>query len=184
MTMKITHLAFPAAKILVANASIKEDVIEFSRWMETVGWLDKQPQMEPRSAHRPDGFDYDGNIEVMSASRLELLGGGVLEVRSDYPATECSHMTTVFIPELQALITSDLCYQGVHAWAGPGVLREHLANWIAVLGEAPDGHELAAVGAVELHDRAACVTAAGLPYSRGPCSPRRADVPSAIRPNI
>jgi glyoxylase-like metal-dependent hydrolase (beta-lactamase superfamily II) len=44
-------------------------------------------------------------------------------------------MTTVFVPELDSLLTSDLCYRGVHAWAGPGVQREHIANWIAVLGE-------------------------------------------------
>jgi glyoxylase-like metal-dependent hydrolase (beta-lactamase superfamily II) len=44
-------------------------------------------------------------------------------------------MTTVFVNELNALFTSDLCYRGVHAWAGQGVLREHIANWIRVLGE-------------------------------------------------
>ena len=39
------------------------------------------------------------------------------------------------VPQLQALLTSDLCYHGVHAWAGQGVLKEHIANWIHVLGE-------------------------------------------------
>lgn len=26
-------------------------------------------------------------------------------------------------------------YHGVHAWAGQGVLREHIANWVTVLGD-------------------------------------------------
>jgi hypothetical protein len=59
----------------------------------------------------------------------------VSSIRADYLPTECGHMTTVFVNELNALFTSDLCYRGVHAWAGQGVLREHIANWIRVLGE-------------------------------------------------
>jgi glyoxylase-like metal-dependent hydrolase (beta-lactamase superfamily II) len=127
--------AFPSARILVASDAVKADVIGFSKWMENVGWLDGQPQMKPRTAAHPEGFDYESQIEVLTAPRFELIGGGELEIRSDYPATECGHMTTVFVPELPCLITSDLCYHGVHAWAGPGVLREHITNWITVLGE-------------------------------------------------
>jgi hypothetical protein len=26
-------------------------------------------------------------------------------------------------------------YHGVHAWAGQGVLRDHVANWVRVLGD-------------------------------------------------
>lgn len=127
--------AFPAARILVATDAVKADMIAFSRWMDGIGWLEKQPQMKPRTNANPKGFDYDRQVEVLSACELELIGGGILEIRSDYPATECGHMTTIFVPGLSSLLTSDLCYQGVHAWAGPGVLREHITNWIAVLGE-------------------------------------------------
>jgi glyoxylase-like metal-dependent hydrolase (beta-lactamase superfamily II) len=127
--------AFPGARILVASAAVKADIIAFSTWMEGIGWLDKQPQMKLLSSGNPQGFDYERHIEVLTDSRLDLPGGGELQIRSDYPPTECGHMTTVWVPELRALITSDLCYHGVHAWAGPGVLREHIANWIRVLGD-------------------------------------------------
>jgi len=127
--------AFPEARILVASDAIKADTLGFSRWMDDVGWLDKQPQMKPKSEKAPDGFDYEAQIEVLRGDRLALEGGGVLEIRSDYPATECGHLSTVFVPEERALLTSDLVYHGVHAWAGQGVLREHLANWVQVLGE-------------------------------------------------
>ncbi len=103
--------------------------------MDSVGWLDKQPQMKPLNPAALNGFDYDGQIEVLGAARLTLMGGGELEIRSDYPATESGHMSTVYVPELKTLLTSDLCYHGVHAWAGQGVLREHIANWILVLGD-------------------------------------------------
>jgi glyoxylase-like metal-dependent hydrolase (beta-lactamase superfamily II) len=127
--------AFPGTRILVASEAIKADTLGFSRWMDSVGWLDKQPQMKPRSNAAPEGFDYAAQIEVLDGERLVLEGGGVLEVRADYPATESGHMSTVFVPGENALLTSDLVYHGVHAWAGQGVLREHIANWVAALGD-------------------------------------------------
>jgi glyoxylase-like metal-dependent hydrolase (beta-lactamase superfamily II) len=127
--------AFPGARILVASEAIKADTLGFSKWMDSVGWLDKQPQMKPRSDAAPEGFDYGAEIEVLGDDRLVLDGGGVLEVRADYPATESGHMSTLFVPEEKALLTSDLVYHGVHAWAGQGVLREHIANWVTVLGD-------------------------------------------------
>jgi glyoxylase-like metal-dependent hydrolase (beta-lactamase superfamily II) len=127
--------AFPGARILVASEAIKADTMAFSAWMEGVGWLDQQPQMKPKSTSAPDGFDYAGQIEVLGSDRLVLQGGGDLEVRSDYPATESGHMSTIFVPDQKTLLTSDLTYHGVHAWAGQGVLREHVANWVRVLGD-------------------------------------------------
>jgi glyoxylase-like metal-dependent hydrolase (beta-lactamase superfamily II) len=127
--------AFPSARILVASEAIKTDTIDFSTWMQSVGWLDQQPQMKPKSPTTPEGFDYAGQIEVLGSDRLSLRGGGDLEVRSDYPATESGHMTTIFVPDQKTLLTSDLTYHDVHAWAGQGVLREHVANWVRVLGD-------------------------------------------------
>jgi glyoxylase-like metal-dependent hydrolase (beta-lactamase superfamily II) len=96
--------AFPSARILVASEAIKADTLGFSKWMESVGWLDKQPQMKPRSDAAPEGFDYGTQIEVLREDRLVLEGGGVLEIRSDYPATESGHMSTVFVPDEKALL--------------------------------------------------------------------------------
>ena len=127
--------AFPDARILVASDAIKADTLAFSRWMDSVGWIEQQPQMKPRSVEAPEGFDYDAQIEVLVEEPLGLEGGGVLEIRADYPATECSHLSTVFVPDENARLTSDLTYHGVHAWAGQGVLREHLASWIQLLAE-------------------------------------------------
>ncbi len=127
--------AFPRARILVASAEIKADIIGFSTWMNGVGWLEGQPQMKPKSAESTDGFDYERELEVLASPTLELQGGGTLQIRADYPATECAHLTTLFCPEAKALFVSDLCYHKVHAWAGQGVLREHIASWVRVLGD-------------------------------------------------
>ena len=37
--------AFPSARILVASEAIKADTLAFSTWMDSVGWLDKHPQI-------------------------------------------------------------------------------------------------------------------------------------------
>jgi glyoxylase-like metal-dependent hydrolase (beta-lactamase superfamily II) len=126
---------FPGIRVLVASRGVKDDIIGFTRWMEQVGWLDAMPRLKVRSAENPDGFDYEGTIEILDDSRLELPGGGVLEVRTDYPAVEAAHMTTLYAPEADALFSADLIYHGVHAWLGQGVTREHAANWIQALSD-------------------------------------------------
>lgn len=124
---------FPGARILVARPEVKADIIGFSTWMDSVGWLDAIPRMKVRSPANPDGFDYDGAIEILPTSVLDLPGGGRLLVDADYPATEAAHMTTLYAPEAGAFFASDLVYNGVHAWLGEGVERAHAENWIAIL---------------------------------------------------
>jgi glyoxylase-like metal-dependent hydrolase (beta-lactamase superfamily II) len=126
---------FPGAHIFVASQAVKDDIIGFSMWMESVGWLDQIPRMKPKSAATPDGFDYAATIEVLDGPALELPGGGRLEIRSDYPAIEAAHMTTIYLPQANVLFTSDIVYNGVHAWAGPGVARENIENWRKVIAE-------------------------------------------------
>jgi glyoxylase-like metal-dependent hydrolase (beta-lactamase superfamily II) len=126
---------FPEIRIYVATEAIKQDIIGFSAWMDSVGWLDRQPQMKVLSEKNKDGFDYLKNIEVLSPAGLALSDGVVLEIRSDFPATECGHISTLYCRELNSLFVSDICYQGVHAWAGQGVEIEHIQNWLQVLGD-------------------------------------------------
>jgi glyoxylase-like metal-dependent hydrolase (beta-lactamase superfamily II) len=126
---------FPNARVVVASQAVKDDIIGFSMWMESVGWLDQIPRMKPKSAANPGGFDYGAAIDVLDGPVLELPGGGRLEIRSDYPAIEAAHMTTIHLPQANALFTSDIIYNGVHAWAGAGVTREGIANWQRVIAD-------------------------------------------------
>lgn len=124
---------FPEARVLVARPEVKSDIIGFSSWMESVGWLDAIPLMKIRTPAHPDGFDYDRAIEVLEGAVLDLPGGGRLLVDADYPATEAAHMTTLYAPEIKTFFASDLVYNGVHPWLGEGVERDHAENWIAIL---------------------------------------------------
>ena len=120
---------FPDAAIVVASKEVKQDIIGFSTWMESVGWLEGEPHLKPKSASNPNGFDYQGQIQVLNQSTFPLEGGGILEITTDYRAAEAEHLTTVYAPELNALFTSDFCYNGVHLWLGPGVDAAHIDNW-------------------------------------------------------
>ena len=87
---------FPNAKVVVANQDIKQDIIGFSTWMESVGWLEAEPGLKPKSNNNPHGFDYENNIEVLAGDSLTFQGGGALQLNTLYKPAEANHVTTVF----------------------------------------------------------------------------------------
>jgi glyoxylase-like metal-dependent hydrolase (beta-lactamase superfamily II) len=135
--MALLHQEFPAARIVVASQEIKQDIKDYARYMDsggaTAGEPALDPALKPRSATYPHGFDYDHLIEVLSEPALRLEGGGVLELRADYPATEAPHMTTVYCRELNALFLADLGYNQVHLWMGDDITLARVATWKRVL---------------------------------------------------
>ena len=124
---------FPDVEIMVSNKETKEDIIGFSNWMESVGWLDGEPNLKPKSDKNPNGFDYENQIRVLDQDTFTLEGGGTLEIKNTYKAAEAEHLTTVYSKDLEALFTSDFCYNGVHLWLGMGVDNVHIDNWKAEL---------------------------------------------------
>jgi len=132
----VFHRRFPNTPIKVATQEIKDDIIGFSQWMESVGWLDAEPHMKVKSDVNPHGFDYANIISVLDEPHLNLpLEDNKIQVRADYPGNECGHMTTLAIPEQKVLLTSDLLYDKVHAWCGPGVDKQEINHWITVLDQ-------------------------------------------------
>ncbi|WP_298514940.1 MBL fold metallo-hydrolase [uncultured Kordia sp.] len=127
--MDILKKEFPDAEIIVPTIEIKKDIIGFSKWMESVGWLDGEPNLKPQSNENPSGFDYENQINILNSNTFTLKGGGTLELKSSYKPTEAEHLTTVYSKDLNALFTSDFCYNGVHLWLGQGVDSVHIANW-------------------------------------------------------
>jgi glyoxylase-like metal-dependent hydrolase (beta-lactamase superfamily II) len=135
--MALFHAEFPQAKIVVASEDIRRDIKEYAIYMDRGGATGAEPALDPalrpRSRENPQGFDYEHTIQVLSASRLTLEGGGTLELTSNYPPTEAPHMTTVYSKELNALFISDLGYNHVHAWMGDDISRQRIATWRAQL---------------------------------------------------
>lgn len=120
---------FTNVQIVVPTSEVKKDIIGFSTWMESVGWLEEEPNLKPKSDENPTGFDYENQINVLDKNTFTLDGGGTLELKSDYNSAEAEHLTTVYSKDLNALFTSDFCYNGVHLWLGQGVDSLHIANW-------------------------------------------------------
>ncbi|MCK8046661.1 MBL fold metallo-hydrolase [Shewanella sp. 1CM18E] len=131
--MNLLMQTFPDVKVVVANEDIKKDIIGFSTWMESVGWLENEPALKPKSAKNPDGFDYENNITLITGDSLAFKGGGELKLDTHYLPAEANHVTTIYIDDLNALFTSDLGYNKVHLWMGQGVTNEHIQNWKAQL---------------------------------------------------
>jgi glyoxylase-like metal-dependent hydrolase (beta-lactamase superfamily II) len=125
--MNVMKQAFPKTRIVVTKQEIKDDIISFSRWMEGIGWLEKEPSMKPKTTENVNGFDYENNIEVLNANTLGLAGGATLELNSDYSPSESEHLTTIYSKELNAFFTSDFCYNEVHMWLA--VDKRNIANW-------------------------------------------------------
>ena len=69
----------------------------------------------------------DAGNKVLNAKTLALAEGATLELSSDYAASECEHLTTIYSKELNAFFTSDFCYNGVHMWLA--VDKKNIANW-------------------------------------------------------
>ena len=125
--MNVMKQAFPKARIVVATREIKKDIISFSRWMESVGWLEKEPAMKPKTAENVNGFDYENTIGVLNTKTLALSEGATLELNSDYLPAECEHLTTIYSNDLNAFLTSDFCYNNVHMWLA--VDKKNIAYW-------------------------------------------------------
>ncbi len=130
----VFNTRFPDVPIKVATSEIRDDIIGFSQWMESVGWLEKEPYMKVKSDENPDGFDYANVISVLDELFLELpLEASKIQLRADYPGNECGHMTTLTLTEQKAFLASDFLYDKVHAWCGPGVNKQEIQNWIETL---------------------------------------------------
>lgn len=130
----VFHRRYPDVPIKVATAGVLEDIIGFSQWMESVGWLEAEPHMKVKTDENPGGFDYANIISVLDEPFLKLpLEANKIQVRADYPGNECGHMTTLAMPEQKAFLASDLLYDKVHTWCGPGVNKQEIHHWIEIL---------------------------------------------------
>jgi hypothetical protein len=131
--MVVLKKKFQGARIVVTKQEIKNDIIGFSAWMESVGWLENEPAMKPKTATNTNGFDYENAIEVLNANTLALAEGAVLELNSDYAPSECEHLTTIYSRDLNAFFPNDFCYNGVHAWLA--VDKKNVDYWKMQLTE-------------------------------------------------
>jgi len=130
----IVSEAFPDAKIVVANEDIKRAIKAYAVYMDSGGETDAEPaldpSMKPKAPDYPQGFDYEGRINLLDdGNALTLEGGGTLELTTDYKPTEADFMTTAYSPDLNALFLTDLGYNKIHHWAGDDISWQDIANW-------------------------------------------------------
>jgi glyoxylase-like metal-dependent hydrolase (beta-lactamase superfamily II) len=131
------HKEFPQAQIVVASEAVKRDIKAYAIYMSQGGETGAEPALEPgllpKSASNPNGFDYENWIHVLPSHELTMVGGGTLELTSDYLPAESPHATTVYSRDLNALFLADFGYHKVHLWMGDDIDDRRIANWRAEL---------------------------------------------------
>ena len=131
------HKEFPETQIVVANEPIKRDIKGYAIYMSQGGRTGAEPALEPgllpKSAENPKGFDYEHWIHVLPGNTLTMIGGGTLELTTDYKPAEAGHTTTVYSKDLNALFLADFGYNKVHLWMGDDIDNERIATWRAEL---------------------------------------------------
>ncbi len=73
----VFHDRFPNVPVKVASPEIRDDIIGFSTWMESVGWLEVETKMKVKSQKNPQGFDYSNIIQVLNEPFLRLVSVGI-----------------------------------------------------------------------------------------------------------
>jgi glyoxylase-like metal-dependent hydrolase (beta-lactamase superfamily II) len=131
------HKEFPETQIVVANELIKRDIKSYAIYMSQGGQTGAEPALEPgllpKSAENPKGFDYEHWIHVLPGNTLTMIGGGTLELTTDYKPAEAGHTTTVYSKDLNALFLADFGYNKAHLWMGDDIDNERIATWRAEL---------------------------------------------------
>ena len=122
----------PESMVYVATEDIKQDILHYVDFAMPKKLLDHTPSMKPKSQD-PDGFDYE-KIKTITNDRLEVGGGNYLTIERIKGSAECAHNTILYNEQLQVLFASDLLYNKVFSWLGPGVDRGSIDNWIKTIG--------------------------------------------------
>jgi kynurenine formamidase/glyoxylase-like metal-dependent hydrolase (beta-lactamase superfamily II) len=119
----------PEAKIYVANEEIRKDILRFVEFASANGLIDRTPTMKLKSADG-SGFDYQ-RIKVFGKNQLDI--DGELLTIEHVNSAESEHNTILYSEQSNLLFASDLLYNKVFNWMGPGVDQHSIKNWIATI---------------------------------------------------
>jgi glyoxylase-like metal-dependent hydrolase (beta-lactamase superfamily II) len=126
--LKALHARFPDARALVAKAAIGDDIIEMAETMEKFGML-PSPDLSAAST------DYRGMLDLIPETGVKLPGAQSVTLKPWVTPgpSEFTRLTCLWMAEANTLFASDLAYNHVHAWAGMGVDRAAIQNWLSYL---------------------------------------------------
>ncbi len=133
--IKALRERFPKVPVLVATAEIGDDIVNMATTMEQYGML---PSPDLSAAV----MDYRAILEVMPPEGVSLPGTPSVTLKPWVTPgpSEFTRLTCLWMESLQTLFASDLAYNHVHAWAGIGVDRQSLLNWLAYLDGVISAH--------------------------------------------
>jgi kynurenine formamidase/glyoxylase-like metal-dependent hydrolase (beta-lactamase superfamily II) len=121
----------PEAQIYAASEGVKQDIINYVNYATAKGLMEKEPSMKRRSPENPAGFEYE-RIKI-SGNTLALGSGYALVIENIQNAAESGHNTILYSDQFNLLFASDLLYNKVFNWLGPGVEQRNIDHWIKTL---------------------------------------------------
>lgn len=126
--IKALRERFPRVRVLVARAEIGDDIVGMAQTMEQFGML-PSPDLSAAAT------DYRALLEVMPEEGISLPGSPSVAIKAWVTPgpSEFTRLTCLWMESLQTLFASDLAYNHVHAWAGMGVDRAAINNWLSYL---------------------------------------------------
>jgi glyoxylase-like metal-dependent hydrolase (beta-lactamase superfamily II) len=126
--IKAIRARFPQARLFIAKPEIAEDIVGMAKTMEQYGML-------PSADLSANALDYPALFEIMPAEGVVLPGKHAVTLKPWVTPgpSEFTRLTLLWMAEVQTLFASDLAYNHVHAWAGMGVDRQAIVNWLSYL---------------------------------------------------
>jgi kynurenine formamidase/glyoxylase-like metal-dependent hydrolase (beta-lactamase superfamily II) len=123
--------AHPQATVYVGSEDIRQDIISYMKLVISKRAIDQKSSMKP-NAEFDDDFNYE-KIQVLSDNRLDIGDGNYLTVENFKDPTESAHTSILYTEKSDVLFASDLLYNKVFNWLGPGADQRSIENWISKL---------------------------------------------------
>lgn len=144
--IKALRARYPQARVFVSKAEIGDDIVGMARTMEQFGML-------PSPDLSASVMDYRALLEVMPPEGISLPGSPTISLKPWVTPgpSEFTRLTCLWMESLQTLFASDLAYNHVHAWAGMGVDRAALTNWLSYLDGVIAAHPGPAIRVITGH---------------------------------
>lgn len=115
---------FPNAKAIAHPSVVNDILIDAPRGLDR--WQEKIGRLAPRYTAIPKAWDKD--YVMLEGERIELVG----PVPGD-----ANRIVMVWVPQLKALMASDVLFNEVHLWVGEH-FEEHRNAWVKALDQIKD----------------------------------------------
>ncbi len=116
-------------EVYVATQAIKDHIVQYASYASANGLMEDVPQMKPKTASSPQGFNYETKLQVLRHNKLFLDKKNFLNVMVFKEPGESGQAAILFDEKKHSLYAGDLIVNKVFPWLGPGMEETNIQNW-------------------------------------------------------